>query len=181
MNEVKLTVELCTEDRARLDKIIEGLGAIGRPDCSACVKGVAEYMDRAADAIDKAGKTHEANAALVAEDPVKQAITDVLAKVQPKPVEEAPKNAQEATEASTPPSTPKTEEVTTAETDAPWAEPTAPTVTVAELQALVIALCRLKKQAEIKAVISEYGAQTVAQVPEDKVGEVYAKLKKLEG
>lgn len=165
MNELKVTVELCAEDRARLDKIIEKLDLIGeRPNCSACANGVAEYMDRAAEA-----------------DPVKKAITDVLAKVQPKPVEEAPKNAQEATEASAPPSTPKTEEVTTAETDAPRAEPAEPTVTASELQALVIALCREKKQAEIKAVIGEYGAQTVAKVPEDKYAEVYAKLKKLEG
>jgi hypothetical protein len=47
-----LTIELCAEDRARLDKIIEGLGALRRPDCSSCVEGVASYMAKAAEVMD---------------------------------------------------------------------------------------------------------------------------------
>lgn len=47
-----ISIELCAEDRVRLDKIIEGLGALRRPDCSSCVEGVASYMAKAADVMD---------------------------------------------------------------------------------------------------------------------------------
>ena len=47
-----ITIELCAEDRARLDKIIEGLGALRRPDCSSCVEGVASYMAKAAEVME---------------------------------------------------------------------------------------------------------------------------------
>ena len=169
MNEVKLIVELCGEDRARLDTIIEKLDAVGKhPDCSACAKGVADSMAKA-------------NAALAEDDPVKKAITDALAKAQQKPVEEAPKNAQEATEASAPPSTPKTEEMPWTESPAPEASAETVKVSTAELQQLVIALCRAGKKANVREIISTYGVQTVAAIPDDKRGEVFAKLKTLEG
>ena len=42
MNEIKVTVELCTEDRARLDKIIEGLS---KPhNCDKCVEAAVAYV-----------------------------------------------------------------------------------------------------------------------------------------
>lgn len=47
-----ITIELCAEDRARLDSIIELLGGLRRPDCSSCVEGVASYMAKAAEVID---------------------------------------------------------------------------------------------------------------------------------
>ena len=47
-----ITIELCAEDRARLDKVIELLGGLRQPDCSECVKGVASYMESAATALD---------------------------------------------------------------------------------------------------------------------------------
>lgn len=47
-----ITFELCAEDRARLDKIIDLLGGIRQPDCSACVEGVASYIDKASTAMD---------------------------------------------------------------------------------------------------------------------------------
>lgn len=47
-----LTFELCAEDRARLDKIIERLGSLQRPDCSGCVEGVASYIGKAAEVLD---------------------------------------------------------------------------------------------------------------------------------
>lgn len=47
-----VTIELCAEDRARLDKIIEHLGALRLPDCSACVAGVASYLEKAAAVLD---------------------------------------------------------------------------------------------------------------------------------
>lgn len=36
-----ITIELCAEDRARLDKILEALMA--RPDCTRCAKQVVDY------------------------------------------------------------------------------------------------------------------------------------------
>lgn len=47
-----ITIELCAEDRARLDKIIEHLGSLRWPDCSACVAGVASYIEKAATVLD---------------------------------------------------------------------------------------------------------------------------------
>lgn len=40
MQEIKMTVELCAEDRARLDKIIAGLAA----RCESCLGTVKDYM-----------------------------------------------------------------------------------------------------------------------------------------
>ena len=50
MNTIK--IELCAEDRARLDRVIELLGGLRRPDCSSCVEGVASYMAKAAEVMD---------------------------------------------------------------------------------------------------------------------------------
>lgn len=47
-----ITIELCAEDRARLDTIIEHLGSLRWPDCSACVAGVATYLEKAATVLD---------------------------------------------------------------------------------------------------------------------------------
>lgn len=151
MNEIKVTVELCGEDRARLDTIIEKLSALGnRPDCSQCVKDVAGLMDKACDAIDK------------------------------KAAQEAPKNAQEEPKASDHPALDPFPATSTA-AEEPGEEKEKPTVSTAELQQLVIALCRAGKKDKVREVISAYGAQTVATIPEDKLADVYTTLKKLEG
>ena len=47
-----ITIELCAEDRARLDTIIEQLGSLRQPDCAACVAGVASYIEKAAAVLD---------------------------------------------------------------------------------------------------------------------------------
>lgn len=41
MNNLTVTLELCTEDRARLDKILEALQKT--PNCDSCVKSAIEY------------------------------------------------------------------------------------------------------------------------------------------
>lgn len=75
-----LTIELCAEDRARLDKIIEGLARIeGHPDCSACVAGVASVMDKACDAIDAAKDAAPA----VVPAPVSEPPVDAAAPAEP--------------------------------------------------------------------------------------------------
>ena len=47
-----ITIQLCAEDRARIDTVIELLGGLKRPDCSNCVEGVASYMAKAAEVMD---------------------------------------------------------------------------------------------------------------------------------
>ena len=159
MNEVKFIIELCGEDRARIDSLTKALEALQPPTLTADLPKVSDFKP----------------------DPVKKALTDVLAKVQQTTIEEALENAQEATEASAPPSTPKTEEPPKTESPAPEASVETEKVSIAELQQLVIALCRSGKKPKVIEVVSTYGVQTVAAIPDDKRGEVFTKLKELEG
>lgn len=55
MNHINLTIELCADDRARLDKILEALTGLQQPNCHSCVetavgmtKGLAELAEKAA-------------------------------------------------------------------------------------------------------------------------------------
>lgn len=170
MNNFNITVELCAEDRARLDKIIEKLDLIGKhPDRSACVASVADTINRAGKVLDGAKGTEE-------QDKVSKALAEVLNA-------DPPKNAQDAPEILDHPTLDPFPEQPTAKAGA--SEASVKEVTAAELQQLAIALCRQKKQPAIKEVLSEYGVQTVSEVltkvSEDKRYEVYEKLKKLEG
>ena len=147
MNEIKVTVELCAEDRARLDKIIEGLAGIGK----------------------------------TAEEPddVQKALAAVLNRdKKPDPVE-APKNAHDEPKASDHPTLDPFPEQPKAEKDE--AEANEKPVSTAELQQLVIALCRSGKKPGVIEVVNSYGVQTVSAIPKDKLSEAYAKLKALEG
>ena len=76
-----ITIELCAEDRARLDQIIDLLGGLRQPNCSACVEGIASYMDKAAAVLDS--QLDAAKAAAPAPTPAPA----------PAPVPEAPKAA----------------------------------------------------------------------------------------
>ena len=68
-----ITIELCAEDRARLDKVIELLGGLRQPDCSACVAGVASYLEKAATVLDAHPVSEPFPAAPVAkEEPAKE-------------------------------------------------------------------------------------------------------------
>lgn len=133
MNELKVTVELCAEDRARLDKIIATLEG---KDCAKCAQAVVTYTTAA-----------------VAE------------------------TAQNATKQETKETAPQADEPqeTPQET-----KPSAPSVTKAELQSKVVALCQAGKKDETKAVVNEY-APNVSGIPEDKLAEVMEKLNALEG
>lgn len=166
-----ITIELCAEDRARLDKIIEGLAHIGkRPDCSACVASVADTIDRASKVLD--GKTKK--------DDITEMAEKVLARANNA---EPAKNAQDAPENSDHPTLDPFPEQPKAKAEASEAAEVKaePTVSTAELQQLVIALCRAGKKDKVREVISTYGVQTVAAIPEDKRTEVFKKLKTLEG
>ena len=69
------------------------------------------------------------------------------------------------------------EEDTAAEEDAP-AEEKAVTITLEEVRAKLAALSQGGKQAEVKALITKYGAQKLSDIPEDKYPDL---LKDAEG
>lgn len=158
MNENTITIRLCDEDRARLDAIIEKLGTLGtRPDCSQCVKDVAQTIDLA-------------NAAIDEKDEVQKKLAEVIART------EAAKTAQDEPKAADHPTLDPFAETPTAE-----AEASEKAVSTAELQQLVLALCRAGKKAQVREVVNLYGVPTVAAIPESKRSDAYAKLKQLEG
>lgn len=156
-----ITLELCAEDRARLDRLATALESRA---CDKCVATAIEFTKA----------THEIKNEL---DPVQQALAETLAKAAD-PVG-APKNATEEAEASIQKTTtPPEEEKPTHEEPAP--ETTAPTVDRAALRAKVIELSAKGLKEQTRDIIRAY-AQTVTAVPEDKVAECYAKLVALEG
>lgn len=161
-----ITIELCAEDRARLDRLAE---ALERKACDACVRSIADslkdLMPKQADAEHKPES-----------DPVQKALAETLAKATD-PVE-APKNAVEEAETSTQTTTPPEEEKPTDEE--PATAPSVPTVDRAELKAKVIQLCAKGLKEQTRDIVRAY-AQTVTDVPEDKMAECYAKLVALEG
>lgn len=62
-----ITIELCAEDRARLDKILEALAA--RPDCTRCAKQVVDYCTQVT-GVNEYGEKVEPEAPAEAEHPV---------------------------------------------------------------------------------------------------------------
>ena len=122
-----ITIELCAEDRARLDRLAEAL------ERRACDNSVATV--------------------------------------------ETPDSAPEVTEAAPPTTIQPKEEQPIEET--PVDAPPTPTVDRAELRAKVIALSAKGLKEQTRDIIRSY-AQTVTEVPEDKVAECYAQLVALE-
>ena len=155
-----ITIELCAEDRARLDRLAE---ALERKTCDKCVAAVMEFSKLR---INPKPET----------DPVQKALAETLAKAEESA--EAPKNATEEAETSVPLTTPPEEEKPTDEE--PTTSPTAKQVDRAELKAKVIQLCAKGFKEQAKDIVRAY-AQTVTDVPEDKIAECYAKLEALEG
>lgn len=155
-----ITIELCSEDRARLDRLAE---ALERKTCDKCVASALQWQ--------KAYTEQPTET-----DPIQQKLAETLAKAND--AVEAPKNATEEAEASTPTTTPQAEEKPTDEE--PATAPTAPTVDREELKAKVINLCAKGLKEQARDIVKAY-AQTVRDIPEDKLNECYAKLVALEG
>lgn len=152
----KITIELCAEDRARLDKLNELLEA---------------QITLTSDILDKGLPT------------VKPTKSDELTETLKAVVEEV-KNPVEPPEISTPPVTPKAEEAPTPTEEAQPApaEPAKPSVTLAQIQQKVVQLAagyNGSKKAAVREVINAY-AKKVSDLPEDKWDEVWSKLTALE-
>lgn len=153
-----IVIELCAEDRARLDRLAE---ALERKTCDKCVTTAMECM-----------KVTQPN---TEPDPIAEAARKALGLAG---TTESPVEPQEEAEAPTLTTTPPEEEKPTAEE--PTAEPAAPTVDRADLRAKVIELSAKGLKEQVRDIVREY-AQTVTAVPEDKVTECYMKLVALEG
>ena len=157
MNNINVTVELCPEDRARIDKLTEALTAL-------------------ASAKAEAVKTlhHDSK-----NDDITQMLKEALHMT---PTEESPKNATEAPEILDHPTLDPFPETPTA-TEEPSKAPTEeakPTVTMAMLTNKALTLSANGKKDKVKEIVHVY-APKVTALPEDKWAEVYAKLCALEG
>lgn len=152
MNNITLTIELCQEDRARLDNILAALeGQAVAPSIEA------EPEPKKQEAQNSAG-TPQNSAGTPQEAPA------------PAPAEELPFEPEpKKQEAPAPAPEPK-----------PAPAPAAPEVDTATLQSKVVQLVNSGKRDEAKAIILEY-ASCVSQVPAEKRAEVLARLNKLEG
>lgn len=146
-----ITIELCTEDRARIDALFQELVNVRR------------LLAGAETEAPKAETPQELSRTPKAAEPVKPA----EAPKTEAPKQEAPKQAAPEPAPAAP--APKTE-----------AAPEAPEVTVAELQAKVVELVNAGKKAETREIILKY-AQNVGSIPAEKRAEVLGLLNGLEG
>ena len=151
----KITIELCEEDRARIDRLI------------AAVEKRTVQVESALEQRYSI-KTEEQK-----EDPVQKALADALDRAS-----KASEWLEGATKEQTPTTTPQTKEKSTREETEPTA--TTKTVTRAELGAKVREMMTKGFKEQTKEIVKSY-APTVPEVPEDKVAECYAKLVKWEG
>lgn len=147
-----ITIELCQEDRARLDAILDALKE--SKNCAGCV-------DHVVGSFNNLVQTRDA----VAEAP------------QP-----AQMPTEEPAEPITPPAEEKPEEAPAEHPlDAPPfdLDPPAPKVDRAEVRRKVVELSAAGKKTEVKEIVTAYAAM-ISDIPEDKLGEVFDKLNALE-
>ena len=146
-----ITIELCTEDRARIDRLT---AALERKACDKCVSTALEVMS--------------ANQQRPAEpDPIQEALAETLDKATK--AQESPENSAGETEAPPLTTTPQAEE-----------KPTAGEPAQKDIRALYVKLSASGKKKEAQAIILPY-ATAITAIPDDKCPEIYEKLIALEG
>lgn len=155
-----ITIELCAEDRARLDRLAV---ALERKTCDSCVNSALAY---------KEGVLAEAE----------QKLAETLAKTSAPT--ETPKNAPEATKTATPPVTQPEEKAPTEAENTATSEENKPAVTLEQIQQKVVQLAAGNggaKKARAREIINAYGAKVsdLKDMP-DKWAEVWGKLTALE-
>ena len=157
-----ITIELCAEDRARLDRLT---AALERKACDKCVEQALAAMATSKQATEP--------------DPVTQQLAATLAKATEaaQPVQDAAEAAEDKTLATTP----QEEETTTAEPQPAEAAPDAPPVKLEDIRKKVIELAASGNTAKASAVMQGYGVTKVSDLPADKYAEVLDKLNALEG
>lgn len=153
MNNINITIELCAEDRARLDRLT---AALEHKACDACVAPAPTGTE------------------------LNQNSAEVTAKASDHA--EPPKNAVEEAEPSTLTTTPSEEETPKEEEIAPAEETIEPTVTLEEIQQKVVQLAAANngaKKVKVREIVNAY-AKRVSDLPEDKWTEIWEKLVALE-
>lgn len=147
-----ITIELCPEDRARIDRLI---AAMERKTCEQCV----------ATALDVMKQKYEAPAAPVAKEaPAETAQEHPVDASQDLPWDtEAPAKVETPAEPETP-----TE---------PAKEAVVPPLT--DLQNMIIELTRKGLKEKAREIVQSYGAERASAVPEDKRAELLDKLNEL--
>lgn len=156
-----ITIELCAEDRARLDRLAE---ALERKACEKCVSA----------ALEACGQKQPTEP-----DPIQQKLAETLARASA-PTEKPTEAAGEAKATPAPIDHPADETL-------PWEEiaPAAeakPTITQEQLQQKVTQLAAANNgalKAKVRETVQAY-AKKVSDVPEDKRAEVWDKLTALE-
>ena len=159
-----IVIELCAEDRARLDRLAE---ALERKACDACVNQVAEVMKGLAPTQKDAT------------DPIQEKLAETLAKANTPT--ETPTEATGEAKAETEPIDHPADETRPWETDAP-AEDAKPTITQDQLQQKVMQLAAANNgalKAKVREIVNAY-AKKVSDIPEDKRAEVWDQLTALE-
>lgn len=146
-----ITIELCKEDRSRLDKILEALQAC-RLD---------KILDKILEEL-QASRPNRENCCKTCASMIDHAWKYGAASGQ---------EPQEAPEPEAPKTTPQEPEKPTA----PEPAPEAPTVTHAEIQQKVIRLSAAGKKAEAREIVTAYAGK-ISDIPEDKLQEVADKL-----
>ena len=154
-----ITIELCAEDRARLDRLTE---ALARRTCDKCVGAAMAAMNAAQQPAEP--------------DPVQQKLAEVLAEAE-SPAE-APQEPAGATEAEPPATTQPDDEQPAAAADACEA---APVVTVADIRGRYVTLVASGKKEAARDLIKSYNVTKISDIPAEKCAEVMAKLNALEG
>lgn len=156
-----ITIELCAEDRARLDRLAQAFEAR-----TAQVENIL------------AEKAITLQTPSTEPDPIQQKLAETLAKAETPA--EPPKKATEATTVETLPTEHPADE------DLPWPEETQPepTVTLEQIQQKVMQLAAGNggaKKAKVRAIINTYGTK-VSDLKDqpDKWTEVWKKLTALE-
>lgn len=149
-----ITIELCQEDRNRLDKIIEALST--RPNCASCVKTAIQMTGYAREDAEQTTPAQDA--------PNAPETTETTTPPETQIQDETPTAAANTTQ--TAPETSK------------------PSVTLEQIQQKVMALATMDggaKKAKVREVISAYGAKVSdLKDQQDKWAEVWAKLTALE-
>ena len=163
MNEIKLTVELCQEDRARLDKLNTLLEAQITLTMYIIDRGIPK--DKQAE-----------------QDDVQKALAEVVNAGKKTAPVEPPKNAQDAPKAVDHPTLDPFPETPTA-TEEPSEvikEKEEPTVTMDMLRSKAITLAAAGKKEQVRAIVTAYAGK-ISDIPEQYYDEVYEKLCALEG
>lgn len=153
-----ITIELCAEDRERIDRLT---AALERKSCDACVNGALSWAEQIARGSGTAAEK------AIEPDPLQQKLAETLARAaDPEPVP-APAEAHPVDE------------------PLPWGDP-APTpappaeVSLAEFQKALSLRCAESEamKAKVRELLHEY-AKAASQVPPEKRAEVLDRLGKL--